>query len=388
MAKFREKLLGFSLWIPSVLFGSWIFSQLIPERYELAIKWLIFWTSLSLSAVGLIWLFVQIRIQKNPFPSFITGLIDMAAIRPVAPPIMLLTGFLLLNHFVNLIVENDALALFTCVFMIVLIIEIAWLIDLHTPKLSPSSELIPTPGLVVFAGRLQDDKLLRQVQNCPDNPRIWLCSLRYAESLYQEIAKEFKQKGKIFTLKEISDEVVKRLKEKFSQFNDNERQIWECMATVAGTPVFVALRAAVYHSQSLRYIWIIVSKEAENFFTVFDVLLKKLFPEVKCYKLELEDANDVTAIQAVVNKAYQDAKNLGLSEDQVTTDITGGSAIMSVGGALACVRSRRRLQYLRQDNFQFIAIPVTIANLKEAIDELLEQLPLILENQSQTSTQR
>lgn len=386
MTKFREKLLRFSPWIPSVLFGAWIFSQLISDG--LKIKWLIFWISLSLSAIGFIWLFVQIRIQKNPFPSFIAGLIDMAAIRPVAPPIMLLTGFLLLNHFTNLIVENDSLALFTCIFMILLIIETAWLIDLHTPKLSPPSEPIPTPGLLVFAGRLWDDKLLFQAQNCPDNPTIWLCSLKYAERLYQEIAEEFKQQNKIFTLKEISDEVVRRLKEKIPQLTDNERQVWECMATVAGTPIFAALRAVAYHSQSLRYMWIIVSKEAETFFKILEILIKKVFPKVKCYKIELEDANDITAIQAVVNKAYQDAKNLGLSEDQVTTDITGGSAIMSVGGALACVRSRRRLQYLRQDNFQFIAIPVTIANLKEAIDELLEQLPLILKNQSQTFTQR
>ncbi|MFN3422876.1 MAG: hypothetical protein ACK40X_14280, partial [Armatimonadota bacterium] len=188
---------------------------------------------------------------------------------------------------------------------------------------------------------------------------------------------ELKGKG-TFTLQQVNEKVRNRLEGESGDKIESEKQIWRCVASLADTPIIAALRAVAFHSDKLEHVWAMVSDEAKDSFQVFEAVLKKAFPKVKCHQIPLKDANDPIAIKDAVNSAYQQAIQFGLSEEQVTTDITGGSAIMSVGGALACVRSKRRLQYLRQDNFQFIAVPVTIASLKEAIDELLEQLPMVM----------
>lgn len=346
---------------------------------RLLVRWVILGVSL-LSLLGIIaYLILQNRLRKRPFPSFVTGLVDMANFGREVPAIVLLAGFLLLNHLVNLIPEKDALALGVCLSVLLLTVGVVYVFDLITPPLPPSSELVPTPGLIVFMGRMRGDSKsqLDAINQCPDNPCAWQKAIKRAEELYQKVANELKGKG-TFTLQQVSEEVKKRLKGEVGDKIGNEKRIWECVISLADTPIFAALRAVAYHSGKLEYVWAMVSDEAKDSFQVFEAVLKKTFPKVKCRQIPLKDANDPIAIKDDVNSAYRQAIQFGLSEEQVTTDITGGSAIMSVGGALACVRSRRRLQYLRQDNFQFIAVPVTIASLREAIDELLEQLPMVM----------
>ena len=54
-----------------------------------------------------------------------------------------------------------------------------------------------------------------------------------------------------------------------------------------------------------------------------------------------------------------DAQQLGLSEDDLIVDFTGGTKPMGVGAFLACSRPGRRLQYIAsRDNPQLLEIKV------------------------------
>ncbi|MCS7224592.1 MAG: hypothetical protein NZ959_08570 [Armatimonadetes bacterium] len=369
------------LWLPLLFLLAWLLSQFVKERVWW-LEWGVACASLLAVFAAHVWV-SRLTLKKNrPSPSFLAGLVDIATMRRLESPILLLTGVVLLGYLINLMTELNFLGLLVSFAMLMLTVEIVWLADLHTSYLPPSSKLVPTPGLILFASRLggnEKDNLCSRISSS-DNPQIWQDAIRRAGELYKQVAEKFRKDKKSFTLPDVSKTVAHELGCEAKAYFDYQKNIWEFIASCPPA-IVAALRSVDYHAQdNLKFVWSIVTDEAAGFFEVFEILVKKAFPGVSVLKKELQDPNDPANIQKVVNEVYQEAASRGLSEDQVTTDITGGTAIMSVGGALACVRSRRRLQYLRQDTFQFIAVPVTIQNIKQAIDELLDQLPELLQS--------
>jgi hypothetical protein len=75
--------------------------------------------------------------------------------------------------------------------------------------------------------------------------------------------------------------------------------------------------------------------------------------------LSAEEAKDPDTVLYLVNSIYMDAQQLGLSEDDLIVDFTGGTKPMGVGAFLACSRPGRRLQYIAsRDNPQLLEIKV------------------------------
>jgi len=62
--------------------------------------------------------------------------------------------------------------------------------------------------------------------------------------------------------------------------------------------------------------------------------------------LSAEEANDPDTVLHLVNDIYIDAQQLGLDENDLIVDFTGGTKPMGVGAFLACSRPGRRLQYI------------------------------------------
>ncbi|MBW4652553.1 MAG: hypothetical protein KME20_05850 [Kaiparowitsia implicata GSE-PSE-MK54-09C] len=62
--------------------------------------------------------------------------------------------------------------------------------------------------------------------------------------------------------------------------------------------------------------------------------------------LSSAEANDPDAVLHRVNSIYIHAQRLGLREDDVIVDFTGGTKPLGVGAFLACTRPGRRLQYI------------------------------------------
>jgi len=114
--------------------------------------------------------------------------------------------------------------------------------------------------------------------------------------------------------------------------------------------------AAEYHRDSLRHCWIITTGGSGG--TSADVGVAERVVRLAgdgsltCYSagLTVQNASDVTEVVRVVDRIYRElAPAVGLEPENVVTDITGGTGMMSAGAMLATVGVRRRVQYLRQD---------------------------------------
>jgi hypothetical protein len=153
------------------------------------------------------------------------------------------------------------------------------------------------------------------------------------------------------------------------------------MEALADTPLAPPFYAIAYHYQKLEHLWIVVTEQTKgDELSLFREICRRLNANAKfqIHELELRNPDDLPSIQQVVNAAYKQAESLGLPENEVTTDITSGSSLMSAGSVLACVRSQRRVQYLNQTTYELQEVPVGVENVAEAIQEFLEQLPMLM----------
>jgi len=160
------------------------------------------------------------------------------------------------------------------------------------------------------------------------------------------------------------------------------------LSILAQTSLYPAFAAIVHHWAPLEYLWLIVTTETEtSTLMLFKKIWEKNFTPLKKVKLEpvkLTNPDSATAISQLIDTTINDALlNQQLDEDQITADITGGTALMSVGMILACVRSKRRVQYLGQQSKQLQTIDVTVKSIPRLFDELMEQLEILRSKQSE-----
>lgn len=377
--------LHLSIYLPAALLSVWLIARFLPRPWSFWGEWFII-TLGSISVILIYWgIRRKVRKKQQPFPSFLAGMIDLAAIRTPASPLLLLTGVIALGILINLLTEDNLSSSAAVALIVLLTIEVGWLVDLAVPNIPlPSGKTPPqTPGLIVFLGRVEQEKAatlaaqLKNINRDKAGSDTWQEPFQIAEELYQQQAIEFMSQGRSINLNAMIAEVKRKLEERSIQCPQESRPLWQGVAAAATSPVFPALRAIRYHSP--KDLWAIVPEDAKYNFQALQACVEIFFPKVHLHKIDLSNANDPGIIQQVVNQAYRDAAAKGYSEDRITTDITGGGTMMGVGGALACVRRRRRVQFLRQDNFKFITVPVTVNNIREAIIEFIEQLPPFLQ---------
>jgi hypothetical protein len=314
---------------------------------------------------------------------FINGLLDLATMKRSEFGLLVFTSFVLFGYFINLLTNTNYLTLFSCIFLLFFVVGIVAFADLQIPTPTLSSELVQTPGLILFASRFRED-LFNQFSNCieksPNDLNVWRKIIKEIGNFYTEVAQSLKTP---VVLEKVAQEVSKKVNDKLKTAPDDEKRIWECVSLIIQTPLIVALRAIEFHLDVLEHIWVVVTQEGQYYYDALNIIIKKVFNNLKIYKKQLNEPYDINAIQSIVNTIYAEANSKGLTEDKVTVDITGGTALMSVGGVLACVRSRRRVEYLRQDNFKFASIPVTILNVKDALTEFFDQVILIIQENKQ-----
>lgn len=63
-------------------------------------------------------------------------------------------------------------------------------------------------------------------------------------------------------------------------------------------------------------------------------------------KIDRNDIHDPDHIMRLVNGIYAHAESLGISEEEIIVDFTGGTKPLGVGAFLACARPKRRLEYI------------------------------------------
>lgn len=143
-------------------------------------------------------------------------------------------------------------------------------------------------------------------------------------------------------------------------------------------PLYTPFVAMAHHFEQLDRTWVLRTTRAkQEAWEIFEDLARVFFPEQRPEPVDVQDPNDVSEVSARVNAIYEGAQRAGISEDEVTADITGGTASMSAGIILACVRKKRRVEYLRQDYFVLQPIDVTVRTIPWLIEEFMEQLELL-----------
>jgi hypothetical protein len=63
--------------------------------------------------------------------------------------------------------------------------------------------------------------------------------------------------------------------------------------------------------------------------------------------LSAEDADNPEAVYQCIEAIYREARVIGLAEDEVIGDYTGGTKSMTAGMVLACASPKRRLQFMK-----------------------------------------
>ncbi|MDQ3013916.1 MAG: hypothetical protein M3X11_24845 [Acidobacteriota bacterium] len=134
-------------------------------------------------------------------------------------------------------------------------------------------------------------------------------------------------------------------------------------------------RAIEFHQkeQTLEQCWLICS--AQSFETAQEFQSKYAGKLTIHDPLVVNDVNDPLEYRKLVNEIYKHLPD-GWSEDDVIADYTGMTAHASVGMALACLSSKRPLQYIP---------PINDANL-QAIGAL-DPIEIVISDEVKTSAE-
>jgi hypothetical protein len=113
------------------------------------------------------------------------------------------------------------------------------------------------------------------------------------------------------------------------------------------------LRAAEHHRGSLEDCWLIASEDSRPYFEPLKSAFRKFFPDVL-----LHAPVTVKDVYAKIDDVYQkthmvfdrcEADTDGrIKPRDIITDVTGGTKIMSIAVAMACLDAERHLQYIEQ----------------------------------------
>jgi len=112
----------------------------------------------------------------------------------------------------------------------------------------------------------------------------------------------------------------------------------------------VPLGAIKHHQDKLRHCWLIATKESLG--TAIDLAaeIRKNWPNVSVHDAEENNLVNPDFTQSTwqrVEKIYTGAQELGLREEDIVADITGGPKPMTAGMAIACLPRNRPMQYLK-----------------------------------------
>ena len=119
------------------------------------------------------------------------------------------------------------------------------------------------------------------------------------------------------------------------------------------SPIGAILKAMELHRRHLEHVWFVASNESKAYFPSLEKACKQYFPGKRYHPPVV--VSDVTERIDEVYEAVHlllarcEAETGGdVHISDVITDITGGTKIMSIAAALACLDDDRHIQYLEQ----------------------------------------
>ncbi len=116
-------------------------------------------------------------------------------------------------------------------------------------------------------------------------------------------------------------------------------------------PLYVAAR---HHASELERCWILCSPAVEEQYVTARSLVEAAVARaagrrVEVRRTSLDDPSDIAAAVDLMEVIFREARRDGLKDEDLIADMTGGTAAVSAGMALATLPEGRRLEYLRQE---------------------------------------
>jgi hypothetical protein len=124
-----------------------------------------------------------------------------------------------------------------------------------------------------------------------------------------------------------------------------------------GPGISSAETAIRYHlaTESLEHCWLVTGGTGSEQSAAG--LIQKLVSEGVPMKrfhptaLAASEADNPHAVYRGINRIYEEAKQVGLEEEEIIGDYTGGTKSMTAGMVLACVSPRRHLQFMKPQRY-------------------------------------
>lgn len=325
------------------------------------------WIAFAISIAFLLGRMRRQQTQRREMASaFARVLASLAATETSLSVPLLLTAVALIGALGNIVESSDLLLLISVLGWLAFTTCMALLLEPLPSPVAASQEGLPpqTKGLVLFLSRKPPS---------PDGRQKWQWLVGMTNNLAKNNLPTWDDLTKL-------PEVIRARRGQGHSVPPPK----EWIEALADTPFAPPFYAIAYHYARLEHLWLVVTDQTKGEeLALFRQICDRLKAKFQLHELELEKPDSLPGIQQVVNDAYRRAEELGLPESEVTTDITSGSSLMSVGGVLACVRSQRRVQYLNPMTYELQEVPVGVENVAEAIQEFLEQLPQLMGKVSQ-----
>ena len=238
---------------------------------------------------------------------------------------------------------------------------------------------IRTKGLIISLSPLRKE-IIDELNNYLDRINIPAEEARRAFNKTMELKSNGKLDGNGV---DVENQIEKAIFDINLVLEECRSEFIKMLALLSKSRLYTPLLALNHHQTMIQNVWLLVSKLAEETTEkIFDKIVQffygDIFPKhVKIDKERIPNPNDLESITKIIDTIYVRAETHGLEENEVTSDITGGTASMSAGIILACVRTKRKVEYLRQDNFRLQKIIVTARNIPGVIEELIDQFEMI-----------
>jgi hypothetical protein len=117
---------------------------------------------------------------------------------------------------------------------------------------------------------------------------------------------------------------------------------------------------AIYcHIGILRNCWLIYSGESQPNVRVVEYFIKKISKNtVSVDKIEIENPNNIQSIKPKIISIYENAEKYHLNQEDIISDFTGGTKVMSAAIVVSCIPKNRHIEYVEQSTNEIIEVEV------------------------------
>lgn len=125
-------------------------------------------------------------------------------------------------------------------------------------------------------------------------------------------------------------------------------------------------RAIIHHAGELRDCWLLCTGDVNESQELIKYFINKfLDPTIRIHPVKIDDPFKIETTFKEINKIYsEELKTYMLSENEVISDLTGGTSIMSCAMILSCLSPDRDMEYVLQNDER------RLIKIKENVSEI------------------